>query len=180
MTPGPTDLHRPPAYTSIGGDVTNQLDQLTLKTAALRRESAPGGVFAANASTSHPMVSIGPNSGTNLISQNDSFGHNLTSTSTSSILSSTTFLRENIGKSNVTGGGTMPKMSMSILRENNNRNGVTNKFGSPNIVGSKNIDLVGGGGPNNVTGNNTVGTGHNNSNTFNSYMDDSIGSFMGS
>ena len=65
MTPGPTDLHRPPAYTSIGGgEVANQLDQLTLKTAALRRESAPGGVFAANASTSHPMVSIGPNSGT--------------------------------------------------------------------------------------------------------------------
>ena len=65
MTPGPTDLHRPPAYTSIGGgDVANQLDQLTLKTAALRRESAPGGVFAANASTSHPMVSIGTNSGT--------------------------------------------------------------------------------------------------------------------
>ena len=64
MTPGPTDLQRPPAYTSIGGDVANQLDQLTLKTAALRRESAPGGVFAANASTSHPMVSIGPSSGT--------------------------------------------------------------------------------------------------------------------
>ena len=61
------------------------------------------------------------------------------------------------------------------------RNGVTNKFGSPNIVGSKNIDLVGGGGnPNNATGNNAVGTGHNNSNAFNSYMDDSIGSFMGS
>jgi hypothetical protein len=74
-------------------------------------------------------------------------------------------------------------MSMSLLRENSNRNGVTNKFGSPNIVGSKNIDLVGGAGmidPNITNGNNAVGTGHNNSNTYNSYMDDSIGSFMGS
>ena len=63
------------------------------------------------------------------------------------------------------------------------RNGVTNKFGSPNIVGSKNIDLVGGAGmidPNIANGNNAVGTGHNNSNAYNSYMDDSIGSFMGS
>jgi hypothetical protein len=61
MTPGPSDLHRPHALTSFGG-LTNQLDQLTLKTAALRRESAPAGVFVAN-SSSHPGVSIGSHSG---------------------------------------------------------------------------------------------------------------------
>ena len=63
MTPGPADLHRSNALTSIGG-VTNQLDHLTLKTAALRRESAPAGVFMANNASSHPIVPIGANSGT--------------------------------------------------------------------------------------------------------------------
>ena len=63
MTPGPADLHRSNALSSIG-NVTNQLDQLTLKTAALRRESAPAGVFVREGATStHPVVSIGPNSG---------------------------------------------------------------------------------------------------------------------
>ena len=37
-------------------------------------------------------------------------------------LSPASFLhRDNMGKSGLTGGGTMPKMSMSLLRENNNR-----------------------------------------------------------
>ena len=65
------------------------------------------------------------------------------------------------------------------------RNGVTNKFGNPNVVGSKNIDLVGNNGmidPNNAicATATSIGTAHNNSNAYNSYMDDSIGSFMGS
>ena len=63
MTPGPADLHRSAALSSIG-NVTNQLDQLTLKTAALRRESAPAGVFVRESTaSSHPVVSVGLNSG---------------------------------------------------------------------------------------------------------------------
>ena len=63
MTPGPADLHRSTALSSIG-NVTNQLDQLTLKTAALRRESAPAGVFVRESTAaSHPVASIGPNFG---------------------------------------------------------------------------------------------------------------------
>ena len=55
-----------------------------------------------------------------LIHTSDLFGNNLIPTATSSGLS-TSFLRENIGKSNLSVGGTMPKMSMSLLRETNNR-----------------------------------------------------------
>ena len=62
MTPGPSDLHRPHAMSSISG-MTNQLDQLTLKTAALRRESAPAGVYLPTNPASHPMVSVGSHSG---------------------------------------------------------------------------------------------------------------------
>ena len=63
MTPNPADLLRPTANTSVAG-VANQLDHLGLNTAALRRESAPAGVFAGHTSTTHPLLSSGSNSGT--------------------------------------------------------------------------------------------------------------------
>ena len=57
MTPGPADFNRTTMAAMTGG--------LSLKTAALRRESAPDGVFApVHASVPHPPITIGPNSGT--------------------------------------------------------------------------------------------------------------------
>ena len=63
---------------------------------------------------SHKMINF------SLINTSELFGNNLIPTATSSGLSNS-FLRENMGKSNLTVGGTMPKMSMSLLRENNSR-----------------------------------------------------------
>ena len=58
-----------------------------------------------------------------LINPAELIGNSLHSTPAAvSGLSPASFLhRDNMGKSGVTGGGTMPKMSMSLLRENNNR-----------------------------------------------------------
>ena len=55
MTPGPADLNRA-TMTAMGG--------LSLKTAALRRESAPAEVFATHTSVPHPPITNGSNSGT--------------------------------------------------------------------------------------------------------------------
>ena len=62
------------------------------------------------------------------------------------------------------------------------RNSITNKYGSPGIAGNSNIGLTGTGiiGQNQTPGVVSSGGGLNNSNAFNSYIDDSIGSFMGS
>ena len=59
---------------------------------------------------------------------------------------------------------------------------ITNKFGNPGISGNTNIGLVGSGmiGQNQIAGNTSTGGGLNTSNAYNSYIDDSIGSFMGS
>ena len=61
----------------------------------------------------------------------------------------------------------------------NFRNSITNKFGSP---GNSNISMSGTGmiGQTQVPGIVSSGSGLNTSNAFNSYIDDSIGSFMGS
>jgi hypothetical protein len=50
------------------------------------------------------------------------------------------------------------------------------------MIGNTNIGLVGAGmiGQNQVAGNTSIGGGLNTSNAYNSYIDDSIGSFMGS
>ena len=56
MTPGPADFNR--------STMTAMTGALSLKTAALRRESAPAEVFATHASVPHPPITIGPNSGT--------------------------------------------------------------------------------------------------------------------
>ena len=63
-----------------------------------------------------------------LINTSEFFGNNLLPTATNSGLSTSLrdyqhqqHLRENMGNSNLNVGGTMPKMSMSLLRENNNR-----------------------------------------------------------
>ena len=61
----------------------------------------------------------------------------------------------------------------------NFRNSITNKFGSP---GNSNISMSSAGmiGQTQVPGIVSSGSGLNTSNAFNSYIDDSIGSFMGS
>ena len=56
-----------------------------------------------------------------LINPAELIGNSLHSTSAAVSGLSPAYLRENMGKSGVTGGGTMPKMSMSLLRENTNR-----------------------------------------------------------
>ena len=56
-----------------------------------------------------------------LINPAELIGNSLHSTSAAVSGLSPAFMRENMGKSGVTGGGTMPKMSMSLLRESNNR-----------------------------------------------------------
>ena len=62
------------------------------------------------------------------------------------------------------------------------RNSITNKFGSPGITGNSNVGLTNTGmlGQNQVSGVVSSGGGLNTSNPYNSYIDDSIGSFMGS
>ena len=62
------------------------------------------------------------------------------------------------------------------------RNALSNKFGSSVVSGNTNNILAGGGmiGPNAGVGSTSALTGLNSSNAYNSFIDDSIGSFMGS